>query len=127
MALGFLPEIMTLRRAIDSINHRYFDGQQILFQSSGEGFDQLLALVEKTVSIYNDALAEDIERLESLLTEREDGENESPLTIDLAVMTENVQVAAGAQVTYMVDMAKADALDMLGEARSALQLVERHV
>ena len=54
--LGFLPEIYALRRAIDSIKQRYFDGQQPLFPAVAEGFDQLLDLVEKTVGIYNDAL-----------------------------------------------------------------------
>jgi len=123
LAMCYLPEISTLRRAIDSINQRYFDGQQILFPAVAEGFDQLLALAEKTVDIYNDALAGDIERLERLLG----GQDESPLTIDLAGLIENVQGAAMEQVAYMVDMAKADALDLLGETRQAFELVDRHV
>ena len=31
------------------------------------------------------------------------------------------------QVAYIVDMAKADALDLLGETRQAFELVDRHV
>lgn len=31
------------------------------------------------------------------------------------------------QMDYMVDMAKADALELLGEDRKAVELVERHV
>ncbi len=92
-----------------------------------EGFNQLLALAEKLVGIYNEALAGDIERLESLLIETGDGQDESPLTIGLARLIENVQSAARAQVAYMVDMAKADALDLLGETRQAFELVDRHV
>jgi len=127
LAIGFLPEIYTLRRAIDSINQRYTEGQQLLFPAVAEGFDQLLELMAKTVGIYNDALAEDIERLETLLNETGDGQDEPPLTIDLAGLTENAQLAAGAQIAYMVDMAKSDALDLLGETRQALELVDRHV
>jgi len=56
-----------------------------------------------------------------------DGQRESPLTIDLAGLVENVQGAAKEQVAYLVDMAKADALDLLGETRQALVLVDRHV
>ena len=76
MALGFLPETYTLRGAITSINQRYFDGHQILFPGAAEGFDQLLASVEKLVDIYNDALAGEIGRLERLLDEPGDGLDE---------------------------------------------------
>ena len=40
---------------------------------------------------------------------------------------EDVQGAAREQVAYMVDMAKADALDLVGETRQAFELVDRHV
>lgn len=79
-----------------------------------EGFDQLLALVEKTVGIYNENLAEENERLERLLNETGDEQGESPLTIDLAGLIENVQGAAKEQVAYLVDMAKAELLGLLG-------------
>ena len=83
--------------------------------------------MEKLVGIYNEALAGDIERLERLLVELGDREDQSPLTIDLEGRSENVQVAVKEQVAYMVDMAKADALDLLGETRQAFELVDRHV
>ena len=126
-ALGFLPEIYILSRAINSISQRYFEGQDPLFSEVSDGFDQLLALVEKLVNIYNEALAGDIERSERLLMETGDGQDESPLTIDLAGLVETVQGSAREQVAYLVDMAKADALDLLGETRQAFELVERHV
>ncbi len=66
-ALGFLPEIYILSRAINSISQRYFEGQDPLFSEVSDGFGQLLALVEKLVNIYNEALAGDIERSERLL------------------------------------------------------------
>ena len=84
-------------------------------------------MVVKTVGIYNDALAGDIDRLKSALTESADGQDESPLTIDLAGLIESAQGAARAQVAYMEDMAKAEALDLLGETRQALELVDRYV
>ena len=46
VTLGILPEIYILRGAIDSISQHYFDGQQSLFPTVAEGFDQLVALVE---------------------------------------------------------------------------------
>ncbi len=71
--LRFLAEIYTLRRAIDSIKQRYFEGQETLFPEVAEGFDQLLASSEKIVAIYNQALADDIERLECLSAETGNG------------------------------------------------------
>ena len=67
-ALGFLPEIYILSRAINSISQRCFEGQDPLFSEVSDGFGQLLALVEKLVNIYNEALEGDIERSERLLT-----------------------------------------------------------
>ena len=126
-ALGFLPEIYILSRAINSISQQYFEGQDPLFSEVSDGFGQLLALVEKLVNIYNEALAGDIERSERLLIEPGEGQNQSPLTIDLAGLVETVQGSAREQVAYLVDMAKADALDLLGETRQAFELVDRHV
>ena len=92
-----------------------------------EGFYNLLTLVEKTVDIYNENLAGESERLERLLIMAADGQDEAPLTIDLAGFIENIQGIAKGQVAYVVDMAKADALDLLGETRQAFELVDRHV
>jgi len=127
LALGFLSEIYTLRTAIDSINHRYFDGQQTLFPPVAEGFNQLLTSLEEVVDIYNEDLAGDVERVEKLLNEEGDWRQASPLMVDLEGLIENTQSAAKEQVAFMVDMAKADALDLLGENRQALELVDRHV
>ena len=92
-----------------------------------EGFTQLLALVEKLANTYNEGLAGDIERLERLLIETGDGQGESLITISLAGLIETVQGSVREQVSYSVDMAKAEALDPLGETRQAFELVDRHV
>ena len=39
----------------------------------------------------------------------------------------NLQATSKEQAAYLVDMAKADALDLLGENRQALELVDRHI
>jgi hypothetical protein len=127
LARRILPEIYTVRGAIASINQRYCEGQGILFPSVAEGFDEMLALVEKVVNMFNESLAGAIERLERPLVETGDGGDKSPLTIELAELIESVPGAAKEQVSYLVDMAKADALDVLGETRQALELVDRHV
>ena len=92
-----------------------------------KGFNQLMVSAEKLVGISNETLAEDIERLERLVNETSDGQNEYPLTIDLAGLIEKVQNAGKERVAYLVDMAKSDALDLVGETRQAWELVDRHV
>ena len=62
-----------------------------------------------------------------LLIETRDGQRASPLTIGLAGLIENVQEASREQVAYLVDMAKADALGLLGETKKAAEMVERYV
>jgi len=114
--------------AITNRHERYFDGQRILFHEVAEGFSQLVAAAEQLVDIYNEALAGDIERLGRLLIETGDEQDESPLTIDLAGLIEDIQgAAAREQVAYMVDMAKSEALDLLSENRQEWELVDRHV
>ena len=125
--LGFLPEIFTVRRAINSISQRYFDSQEGLFPGLAKGFEQLMVSAKKLVVIYNEALARDLEQLEKLLIKPGGDQDESPLSLDLAGLIEQVQGSVIEQVAYMVDMAKADALDLLGENRQALELVDRHV
>ena len=116
-----------LRGSIASINQRCFEGQEVLFPAVVEGFDQLQALVEKLVGNYNEDFADSIEGAEELLEETKNGQQPSRSTIDFAGLIENAQGAATAQVAYLVDMAKADALGILGENRQALELVDRHV
>ena len=107
--MGILSEIYTLRRAIDSINKRCFDGQQSLFPPVAEGFDKLQTSLEELVDIYNDDLADSIERAERLLKEAGKGSQKSAPPFDLAGSVETVQEPAH-QLAFMVDMAKADAL-----------------
>ena len=127
LAQGFLAEIYTLRQVIYSINSRYFDGQESLFPAVVNEFDQLSTLVEKAVDIYSDSLAAEPDYLARLVVETKDGQDEPPLTIDPAALIEGVEGAALEQVAYLVDMAKANALDILGEPENAVKMLERYV
>ena len=127
LALDFLREIYTMRKAIESINQRYFDGQQALFPPVAEGFNQLLTSLETAIDFFNEDLAGDAGRVEALLNDAGNGCRKSSPSVDPERLIENAEGAAKGQVAYMVDMAKADALDLLGETRQALELAERHV
>ena len=69
----------------------------------------------------------DFEPLERGLIETEDGQDESPLTIDLAGLIENVPGPAREKVAYMADLAKTGALDLLGEFHQAFESADWHV
>ena len=71
--------------------------------------------------------AGDIERLERLLNEAAEEQWESRLGIDLVDLAEKKETPATGQVTYLVDMAKADVLELLGDNEKALDLVDRYV
>ena len=68
-----------------------------------------------------------MDHLEKPLIETGNGQDESPLTIGLLGLIEEVPRAAKEQVTHLMDMAKTDALYLLGETRRAFELVDRHV
>ena len=72
-----------------------------------------MALVEKLVGNYNEDLADSIERVEKILGETREGHQPPRLTIDLPELIESVRGTAKEQVSYLVDMAKADALELV--------------
>ena len=98
-----------------------------MFPSGADGFGHLLDLVEKTVGIYNHNMAENIEGVEAAVGSTEAENQPSPLAIDLSKLEESAESTTKEQVSYLVDMAKADALDLLGENGQALELVERFI
>ena len=71
--------------------------------------------MEKLVCNYNKELAGTIEKSGRALGETGGRKVESSLTIDSAGLIDNVRRADREQVSYMFYMAKADALNLLGE------------
>ena len=47
--------------------------------------------------------------------------------LDLEVLRTVADKTVAGRVSYLVDMAKAEALDALGENRAAVELIERHL
>ena len=82
--------------------------------------------MEQIVDLYNEDLACNTDRLERDGDGVGDGRNANQLEIDLAELIEQIQTVAAEQVTYMVDCAKADALDLIGETREAFKLRDRY-
>ena len=108
----FLIEVYTFSGAIDSISHHYFDGQQILFPDADRCLADLIQKTEKMVGIFDQLCVEEKER---------------SYRIDLEVVKKGISNKSKEQTTYLVDMARAEALDAMGENRAATELVERHL
>jgi hypothetical protein len=65
---------------------------------------------------------------EELITEFNDRVAKQPEDkLDLEVLRTVAERTVTGRVSYLVDMAKAEALDALGENRAAVELTERHL
>jgi hypothetical protein len=123
----FVLELYTLRQAIDTIGRRYFDGHQALFPGAVEVFDQLVDHAEQLVGFYNEDLANRLESQVRLLGETESEKPEARLVINLAGLIGKIGEPANAEADYLVDMAKAEALSLMGETKKGLEFADRHI
>jgi hypothetical protein len=126
MTETFLSEVYSLRQATDGTSQSYFDGHQVLFPSKASDFARLVNCVEELVEGYNEDLANELGQ-ETILTPEGLAGVEPSNFIDTAVLVEAVTPAARQHTAFLVDMAKAEALDVLGENQAAVTVMERHV
>ena len=115
----FLTELYTLRGAINSVNRCYFDGRQTMFPNMAKCFDRVVACVERLVGGFNGDIdsGPDGRRWQRGRKGSESGL--SSLTIALESLAISTASAVTNQVAYLVDMAKAEALDTMGETKKA--------
>ncbi|MFQ6026543.1 MAG: hypothetical protein ACE5Q6_03390 [Dehalococcoidia bacterium] len=62
-----------------------------------------------------------------MLPEGESGKLSEPFSLDLSPLEKLAGKVTAHQVTYLMDMAKVEALDTMGENRKAVELLDRHV
>ena len=107
-----LVELYAIREAFNYISKGYFDGQQILFSDLAKEMADIITDTETTVSNFNGFFVDLMH-----LSER----------IDLDALRQNGIKEANPQIAYLVDMAKAEALDCLGDEQAAVKLAERYL
>lgn len=112
LALSFLVEICSIDDAVAFVSKYYFDGCQILFTDYADCLDNLTEETVKLVEMFND------------LCKEQEGRS---FFIDLKEIRHGVRDMAKGQVVKMVDMAKAQALESLGEDEEALRLVKKYL
>jgi hypothetical protein len=127
LAQTFLVELYTLRRVIVSINRRYFEGQDVLFSKVGEGFGDLVEYIEGLSDLYNRNLSEGLDRLATLATKGDSGKSTEPFCLDLPALENLVAKPGKHRIAYLVDMAKFEALDTIGENQKAVESLHRYV
>ena len=125
LAQEFLIELYTLRRVTNSVNQLYYEGQQALFPQVAQGFEELVGYIERSVDLYNRDLADGLDRLMALLPDSQ--ESDEPFSLDVSTLDALTEKPAKDEAAYLVDMARVEALDTMGENRKAVELLERHV
>jgi len=110
MAGILVSNLYAFRQAITTISQRYFDGEQIMFSDSIQSLTDLEKDTQELVTTFNDLIAK---------------EPEDKINVE-ALRTVTDKIVTG-RVSYLVDMAKAEALDALGENHAAVELVERYL
>jgi hypothetical protein len=111
MAGVLLTKLYAFRQAITKISQRYFDGEEVLFPDLVRSFADLIKYTEELlVAPFNDGVA----------AKPED-------KLDLEAFRQVAGNAVKEKISDLVNMAKAEALDAMGEHRAATELVERHV
>ena len=110
MAGASLTNFYAFRQAVITIRQRYFDGVALLFPDSDRSLADLTKHTSELITSFNDQLGK---------------ETEDKMNVEL--IKQGADKVAVERISYIVDMAKAEALDALGENRAAVELIERHL
>ena len=86
-----------------------------------------MAYIGKLVELYNRSLADGLDRLASLVPEGDSQKSDESFCLNPSTLDKLTEKPAQHQVAYLVDIAKVEALDTMGENRKAVELLDRHV
>ena len=110
LAGASLTNLYAFRQAVITIRQRYFDGVELLFPDLERSLADLINHAEELMTSFNDQVIK---------------KSEDKISIE-ALRQDAVKVAVE-RVSYIVDMAKAEALDALGEHQATTELVEQYL
>jgi len=112
LAERFLAELYAFQQLVTLVSRRHFDGCQALFPDPAQGLSEVVHSAEQLVSVFNDTPGENAERA---------------CVVNLEAPRRRAGKDAARQASCIVDMAKAEALDFMGEKQASLALVERYL
>jgi hypothetical protein len=107
-----LITLYAFHEAVNSIQKSYFDGQHVTFADIWQELGEIITLAETTVNNFNSSFAEGMELFKPL---------------DLEALRSEAQTQASQVVIYIIDSAKVEALDCLGDTETAMKLAERYL
>ena len=110
MAGASLSNLYAFQQAVITIRQCYFDGVEPLFPDLDRSLADLTKHIEDLITSFND----------QVIKKSED-------KINTEALRQRATKIATERVSYLVDMAKAEALDAMGENRAAVELIERHL
>jgi hypothetical protein len=118
-----LAELYMWDAIVRTVAEQYYHGQSPLFPEAQENLDGLVEQGELLVEMFNEHLELEIELLKGSRKRKP----KLPAPIDLDAVKRTAQPSVDAHVRLMVDMARAEACDMMGERQQALAFAERHL
>lgn len=110
MAGASLTNLYAFRQAVITIRQRYFDGVELLFPDLDRSLADLTKHTENLITSFNDQVI------------KKSGDK-----INIEALHQSAGKITADRVSYLVDMAKAEALDAMDEHQAAKELMERHL
>jgi hypothetical protein len=110
MAGASLTNLYAFQQAVITIRQRYFDGVELLFPDLDRSLADLIKHTEELIISFND----------QVIRKSED-------KINIEALRQEADKVVAERISYIVDMAKAEALDAMGENRAAVELIRRHL
>ncbi len=86
-----------------------------------------MAYIERLVDLYNRDIAEGLDRLMAILPKGDCQKSIEPFSLDVSTLDGLTEKPAKHDAAYLVDMARVEALDTMGEKEKAVAILDRHV
>ncbi len=110
IAEAYLTEMYAFRQATKTISQNYFSGEVVFFSDYARGLDELIGGIETLLWGFN-----------------EDVVKKPREKMNLEMLRKNSYNATQQRISYLVDLAKSEALAATGEDQAAEELAVRHL
>jgi hypothetical protein len=118
-----LGELYGWQGTLSTLSERYFQGVTPLMSEGEERLALMVTEGEQLAVRFNDALEMETAARKGTRKRRP----ALPTPIDLEAVKQGAQPTAESHANLLVDMARAEACEMMGEKKQALAIVERHL
>ncbi len=93
----------------------------------GQGFEELVGYIKKLVDLYNRDLADGLDHLMAITPKGDSQISVDSFSLNVSTLDGLTEKPAKHDAAYLVDMARVEALDTMGEKEKAVELLGRHV